>query len=195
MWVEVSMESLKKKILNPIVRLVCSPLDLSLIPSRSNVPFPLSFRRNQDFYFTSVVTSECNFSFVLHYHWSIENCSSSIFNETSRLVDSSLLTSSSDFFVRSQTLPLGFYQIQLTVTRNNVSNRTKSAFVRITPSGITANLVLFGTSMINVAVEQDLQLDPGNHSIGGDGKQFNASVRFSWIRIRIRCFALLGLDL
>ena len=143
---------------------------------------------------SSLVTSECNFSFVLHYHWSVEHCSTSICNQTSRLVDSSLLSNSSDLFARSQTFPLGLYQIQLTVTRNNLSSQTKSAFVRITPSGIKANLVLFGTSMIDMGVEQDLQLDPGNHSLDGDGKPFNASVRFfHWIRIR--CFSSLRIGL
>ena len=42
--------------------------------------------------------------------------------------------------------------------------------------------------MINMGVEQDLQFNPGNHSLDGDGKAFNASVRFfHWIRIR--CFS------
>ena len=168
--------------------IVRSSFELTLIPSRSNVSSPLSFRRNQEFYLSSLVTSECNSSFVLDYHWSVENCSTSNCNQTSRLVDSSLLTNSSDLFVRSQTFPLGLYQIQLTVMRNNLSSRMKSAFVRITPSGIKANLVVFGTSMINMGVEEDLRLNPGNHSLDLDGKHFNASVRFfHWIRIR--CFS------
>ena len=151
--------------------LVCSPLSLSLIPSRSN----LSFRRNQDFYISSLVQSECRSSFVLQYRWSIDNGSSSI------SLESPFLLHSSDLFIRSQTLPLGIYRIELTVTRNNLTSATKSTFVRITPSGIRANLVLFGSSMINVGDEQDLQLDPGNHSIDEDGKQFNASVEFFFV--------------
>ena len=162
------------------VILVCSPLSLSLIPSRSN----LSFRRNQDLYFSSLVESECRSSFVLQYRWSIDNGSSSISAESSSLLHSS------DLFIRSQTLPLGTYRIELTVTRNNLSSETKSTFVRITPSGIRANLVLFGTSMIDVGVEQDLQLNPGKHSLDLDGKQFNASVEFMF-SLGLKCEMLL----
>jgi hypothetical protein len=52
-----------------------------------------------------------------------------------------------------------------------------SAYVKITPSGITVNLVQFGTSMITRGHEQDLTLDPGTFSIDLDGNPFNASVR------------------
>ena len=51
-----------------------------------------------------------------------------------------------------------------------------SAYVKITPSGITANLVPYGTSMITRGHEQDLVLDPGLYSIDRDGNAFNASV-------------------
>ena len=51
-----------------------------------------------------------------------------------------------------------------------------SAYVKITPSGITANLVTYGTSMITRGHEQDLILDPGTYSVDLDGNLFNASV-------------------
>ena len=51
-----------------------------------------------------------------------------------------------------------------------------SAFVKITPSGITANLVQYGTSMITRGHEQDLTLDPGRYSVDLDGSAFNAKV-------------------
>ena len=53
---------------------------------------------------------------------------------------------------------------------------TASAFVKITPSGITANLVPYGTSLITRGHEQDLTLDPGRYSSDLDGNVFNASV-------------------
>ena len=46
----------------------------------------------------------------------------------------------------------------------------------ITPSGITANLVPYGTSMITRGYEQNLTLDPGTYSVDRDGNAFNASV-------------------
>ena len=51
-----------------------------------------------------------------------------------------------------------------------------SAYVKITPSGITANLVPYGTSMITRGHQQDLTLDPGTYSADIDGNVFNASV-------------------
>jgi hypothetical protein len=84
-----------------------------------------------------------------------------------------------ELFVPGQTFLLDFYELQLTVTRNvssMVSTTTKSIFVQITPSGITANLVLFGTSMITSGANQDLQLNPGKHSLDLDAKKCNASV-------------------
>ena len=53
---------------------------------------------------------------------------------------------------------------------------TMSAHVKITPSGITANLVPYGTSMITRGHQQDLTLDPGTYSADIDGNVFNASV-------------------
>jgi hypothetical protein len=51
-----------------------------------------------------------------------------------------------------------------------------SAFVKINPSGITANLVQFGTSFVTSGQERDLILDPGVYSINPDESTFNASV-------------------
>ncbi len=53
-----------------------------------------------------------------------------------------------------------------------------SAYVKITPSGITANLVQYGTSMITRGYQQDLLLDPGTFSVDPDATIFNASVSF-----------------
>jgi hypothetical protein len=58
---------------------------------------------------------------------------------------------------------------------------TISAFVSITQSGITANLVPLGTSIVSSGSEKDLLLDPGNYSIDPDATTFNASVSNSII--------------
>ena len=73
---------------------------------------------------------------------------------------------------------------------------TVSAYVKITPSGITANLIQYGTSTITLGYEQDLTLDPGTYSVDLDGTAFNASVSVSssdFISIRILIFS--GLEL
>ena len=60
----------------------------------------------------------------------------------------------------------------------------------ITPSGITANLVQLGTSMITRGNEQDLKLDPGTFSVDLDGYTFNATVSGKLIE---NCFEILDL--
>ena len=55
-------------------------------------------------------------------------------------------------------------------------NASASTYVRITPSGIIANLLPYGASMITSGYRQDLVLDPGLNSIDLDGNTFNASV-------------------
>jgi predicted phage tail protein len=49
-------------------------------------------------------------------------------------------------------------------------------YVQITQSGITANLVQLGTSMITSGYEQDLNFNPGTYSVDPDENFFNASV-------------------
>lgn len=67
-----------------------------------------------------------------------------------------------------------------------------SAYVRINPSGITANLIRLGTSMITRGHDQDLQLNPGLYSSDSDGYPFNASVRdFFSLLVECHCIILL----
>ena len=40
--------------------LACSPPMLTLIPSTSNLSFPLQTRRNQDFFLSSTIEMNCN---------------------------------------------------------------------------------------------------------------------------------------
>lgn len=75
------------------------------------------------------------------------------------------------------TFPFGIYELNYTATLNITSSlRTpRSAFVRITLSSMTINLVPLGTSMITQGSGQALQLNPGLYSVDPDGDQFNAS--------------------
>lgn len=71
------------------------------------------------------------------------------------------------------------YQIQLIMTANissSVFTTSKSIYIRITSSDMTANPVPLGTSLVTSGAEQNLQLNPGKYSIDLDGDQFNASV-------------------
>jgi len=51
-----------------------------------------------------------------------------------------------------------------------------SAYVKVIPSDIMADLLQFGTQMITRGQQQDLTLDPGTFSVDPDAATFNASV-------------------
>ena len=152
----------------------CSSPSLILIPSSSNLSFPLQFRRDQDFFISSRIQFNCNKSFSLEMQWTISNGSNAV------MVDPNVvILTTSELFVPSRTLSFGIYQLTLTMTRNVSSNLTRvsqSAYVRINPAGITANLVPLGTSMITRGSKEDLQLNPGLYSVDLDEEQFNAEV-------------------
>ena len=93
-------------------------------------------------------------------------------------LDPTIQTTFAELYIPARTLPYGLYQLTLKlsmVTAPQLSSST-SAYVRITPSGITANLVQYGTSMITRGNEQDLVLDPGRYSADPDGATFNTTV-------------------
>ena len=88
------------------------------------------------------------------------------------------MTSTSELYVPARILDYGTYELKLSVTMAAVPQLISraSAYATINPSGITANLVPFGTSMITRGHEQDLMLDPGSYSADPDALILNASV-------------------
>lgn len=160
--------------------LACHAPIITLIPSTSTFSSPLQFRRNQDFYLSSMIDVRCNQSFTISMQWSIFNCTSSNCFHSFPL-DPSIFTTFNELYIPSRTLPFGMYELQLNATIMVVSSSlssSTSAYVRITTSGITANLVPLGTSMITSGHSKDLQLNPGLHSMDLDGYSFNATVNF-----------------
>ena len=83
-------------------------------------------------------------------------------------------TTFSELYVPARKLPLGIYQLTLTVSMSVSSSlrSSASAYVQITPSNITANLIQLGTSMITSGYQQNLKLDPGTYSV--DPMQINS---------------------
>ncbi|CAF3897839.1 unnamed protein product [Rotaria sordida] len=158
-----------------LINQTCFAPTITLIPASSCLTFPLQFRRNQDFYISSNIQLNCNNSFSLITKWTIMNCTSICSYQIS--TDQIIETTFSELYIPARTLPHGIYELKLTVTITTSSNLilSKSAFVKITPSGITANLVQLGTSMITRGNQQDLKFDPGTFSIDLDGYTFNAS--------------------
>ena len=154
----------------------CSAPNIILIPSTSTLLSPLQFRRNQDFSIDSYLQLRCDQSLSTINQWTIHNCTTVC--STAIQIESMLVTTSSELYIPAKTFPYGTYQLILTVSMSIAStlSSSASAYVRITPSGITANLIQYGTSMITRGHEQDLLLDPGTFSMDPDETVFNASV-------------------
>lgn len=133
---------------------------------------PLRFRRNQDFSIVSLIELKCNDSIETTKQWKIRNYSNEV------RIDSSISLSQSELYIPSRVLPFGIYQFELIVTMTKYSTLQSSSFVyiEITSSGIIANLVPLGTSMITTGQKQDLRLDPGQYSVDYDANTFNRSV-------------------
>jgi hypothetical protein len=139
----------------------------------------MQFRRMQDFFISSTVELRCNQTSLAHTYWALANCTSvPCLPLTPQQIDPTIRTSFTELFIPARTLPFGLYELRLHVTMNVTGNVTASqaAYVRITPSGFTANLVQLGTSMITSGAQQNLYLNPGLYSIDRDGFPFNASV-------------------
>ena len=83
-----------------------------------------------------------------------------------------------NYLFQQKKLPFGIFELELTITLNKYPtlNHSSSVYVEITPSGITANLVQLGTSMITSGFDQDLKLDPGSYSIDLDENTFDKDV-------------------
>ncbi|CAF4054709.1 unnamed protein product [Adineta steineri] len=161
-----------------ITNQTCFSPRITLIPSTSTLSSPIQFRRSQDFYIVSLIELNCNNLISIITHWTIKNCTSIFSNQIQ--LDSTIITTSTELYIPARTLVYGLYELKLIVTMVNMSSltSTSSVYVQITPSGITANLIQYGTSMITRGSQQDLQFDPGTYSIDRDNNVLNAT---NWI--------------
>jgi hypothetical protein len=109
--------------------------------------------------------------------WEVINCSSACTNAIP-FSSSLVITTSSELTVPARALDLGLYQLKLTVTMQGAPHLTSSVsvHVRINPSGVTANLIPLGTSIVTSGQQRDLLLNPGSYSIDPDTDVFNANV-------------------
>ncbi|CAF1529483.1 unnamed protein product, partial [Adineta steineri] len=157
-------------------KLACYSPTITLIPGQSSLSSPTSYRRSQDFSITSMTQFNCDGSLSTTKKWTIKNCTS-----TSCLfaivLNEKVMTTFSELYIPSRTLAYGVYQLTLTVTMIDSPNlkSSSSVYVRITATGITANLVQLGTSMITRGDQQDLLLDPGTFSVDPDENTFDAT--------------------
>ncbi|CAF1124640.1 unnamed protein product [Adineta steineri] len=136
----------------------------------------MSYRRSQDFSISSMIQFNCDGSLSTTTKWTIKNCTSTSCSFEIAL-NEKVMTTFSELYIPSRTLDYGVYQLTLTVTMIDSSNlkSSSSVYVRITATGITANLVQLGTSMITRGDQQDLLLDPGTFSVDPDEDTFDAT--------------------
>ncbi|CAF4148171.1 unnamed protein product, partial [Adineta steineri] len=166
---------MKNSLLIFFSKLGCYAPTVTLIPAQSTLSSPMSYRRSQDFSISSMIQFNCNGSLSTTKKWTIKNCTS-ICSFQIQLNDK-ISTTLNELYIPSRTLDYGIYELTLTVTMIESLNlkSSSSAYVRITATGITANLVQLGTSMITRGSQQDLQLNPGAYSVDPDQHSFDAS--------------------
>ena len=157
--------------------LACSPPTITLIPDTSSFASPLAFRRSQDVSVSSYLQLQCNGSLATIIRWTITQCTPTCSSSALQL-PLSIETTLSELFLPARTLDYGTYQLTLAVTMAAApqSTSTAMAYLKITPTPITPNLMPFGTSMIAHGRSQDLLLDPGTNSVDPDADIFNATV-------------------
>ena len=90
----------------------------------------------------------------------------------------SIETKFSELFIPARKLPFGIYEIELTVQMSQYPSvkSSSSVYIEITRSGITANLIELGISMVTNGYQQELQLNPGKYSIDLDENIFQFDV-------------------
>ena len=88
------------------------------------------------------------------------------------------MTTASELYIPARVLDYGTYELKLTVIMTAAPQllSSMSAYATINPSGITVNVLPFGTSIVTRGHGQDLLLDPGTYSVDPDALTFNASV-------------------
>lgn len=156
-----------------MIVVACSAPTITLLPGPSTLSMPLQFRRSQGFYIVSLINLNCNSSLSLSIQWTIKNCIPSCVN--SMEVDPPLIRTASELYIPARVLPYGLYELQIMVNTSQLISMS-FAYVEITRSRISPNLIRYGTSKITRGSQQDLQFNPGSYSIDPDQETFNASV-------------------
>lgn len=128
------------------------------------------------FFISSNIELNCNDSLGIATKWTINNCTSECLclHDT----DPRIMTNLSEIFIPARSLSYGLYELNLRVKTNVSTNlrASESAFVRINPSGVTANLLQSAVLRVTQGYNQDLILGPGKYSVYHDYDRFEASV-------------------
>lgn len=159
---------------------------ITLSPNGSNQSRPLEFYLKDDVYIYSYIESNCNSLPQISTKWTVKKCdvNCSILVQ----LNSSIATTLSELFIPSFSLPLGTYELMLTVlmTTSTFSvNSTVSVYIRINKANVIVNLMYHDTSMISQSDYVDLILDPGYFSIDPNSMTFNMNVSYIGLIARL----------
>ena len=158
--------------------LACGGPTVGLILPASSLASPLRRRRNRGFLVSATVQLNCKAATTQHLQWIITNCFTTTCSAPF-LLDPAIQTNFNDLFIPSRVLPFGIYNF--TFTASTIAPfkaaASASAYIIITASTITPNLVPLGTSLITHTQGQDLILGPGIFSLDPDQNTFDTTVR------------------
>ncbi|CAF4796845.1 unnamed protein product, partial [Rotaria socialis] len=153
----------------------CTYPTITLIPGPATLDAPFQVRRSQGFYISAYIERFCEVPLREDAKWTITNCT--VGCSSSIPLHESIVNTSNELYVPARTLEYGIYEFKLTITMIEFPMLPKSeaSYIKVTPSGITANLVPLGTTMITHGHQQNLTLNPGEYSVDPDTRKFDAT--------------------
>ncbi|CAF4953395.1 unnamed protein product, partial [Rotaria socialis] len=152
----------------------CLPPTIRLVPNASSTA-PVRFFRSDDFYILSNMLLRCDMSAAITTKWALHSCNTTCSSPIQ--IDELIHVNFNDIFIPARTLPYGVYQLTLTVIMEAATNITSTAstYVMVIPSGIQANLIQMGTSLVTRRYQKNFALDPGTFSTNPDEVRWDAS--------------------
>ena len=126
----------------------------------------------------STVIHRCIDFLSINVEWTVYNCTNTTCSPYPIILTTKINTRSTEFFAPPKTLPLGFFRLQYTVqlTHHPHLISTIDTYLHIRRTGITVNLLPFGTSTMTRGTQQDIVFNPGQYSLDPDEDTFDSSV-------------------
>ncbi|CAF4383268.1 unnamed protein product, partial [Adineta steineri] len=107
---------------------ICYSPTITLIPGQSSLSSPMSYRRSQDFYISSMIEFNCDGSLSTTKKWTVKNCTSTSCSFEIAL-NEKVITTYSELYIPSRILDYGVYQLTLTVIMIDSPNLKSSSSV------------------------------------------------------------------
>ena len=139
---------------------------------------PLQFFRSEDFTIASTIVHRCSDSLSVSVQWTVYNCADTTCSSLPIDLPTTINTRSTEFFAPPKSLPLGLYRLIYTVSLVQHPHliSTIQTHLRIRRTGITLNLLPYGTSTMSRGTQQEIFFNPGHYSLDPDQDTFDPSV-------------------